>query len=362
MTPDCASSAPGAIVYKVTMSGHFSPFSAQTGDFEGLPGLYLAHFLDALPIDADRRCALLAEANMAPEALSGSRRVALSRVLELIEAIDRQARPGWHIRPALDMEAAHHGPLGVAVISAPTVADALDTLTRFEVVRAPFVHLQSMSADKTWRVRIISTTATDGPWPVLMEINLLALAGLIRRLLGAGANRLRLRMPRCYRPWKRQLLEVLPRQIEIAGADYCLAVPGEMLQQACPLADARLHEDAVSRCQSLMAERFDCGPLEAEIRRRLLADIAHPPRQVDMARALGLSSRSLHRRLGERGRSYRRLLGEVRAGVAAYRLRYSRDPVSSIASDLGYQDTANFGRACRRWFGCSPGRLRRGPD
>jgi len=32
--------------------------------------------------------------------------------------------------------------------------------------------------------------------------------------------------------------------------------------------------------------------------------------------------------------------------------------VAELAYRLGYEDTANFNRACRRWFGKSPGRLR----
>jgi len=30
-----------------------------------------------------------------------------------------------------------------------------------------------------------------------------------------------------------------------------------------------------------------------------------------------------------------------------------------VSQSLGYEDAANFGRACRRWFGMAPSRYRR---
>ena len=32
--------------------------------------------------------------------------------------------------------------------------------------------------------------------------------------------------------------------------------------------------------------------------------------------------------------------------------------IAEVSTSLGYEDPANFGRACRRWFGMAPGRYR----
>lgn len=329
--------------------------SGTTGN--GLPGLYLAHFLETLLPDPARRKALLDAAGLDDD-LGARPDVALATVLDLIERIDRQARPGWHIAPALAMEATHHGPLGVAVVTAATVQDALATLTSLEAVRAAFVHIQPEPDAAGWQARLLARAEPTGPWRLLMEINLLALAGLIRRLLAPASRDLQLTLPGGYRAWQQHLHQALPDQVHPTGADYRLALPRAVLARPCRLADPRLHADAVERCKSILAERRGGGALEADIRRRLLALPGRPPGLATMARQLGLSRRTLHRRLQADGLSYRDLVGQVQATVAADRLRHTRLPIARIAEELGYQDTANFGRACRRWFGCPPGELR----
>jgi AraC-like DNA-binding protein len=77
------------------------------------------------------------------------------------------------------------------------------------------------------------------------------------------------------------------------------------------------------------------------------------------ARRVHLSRRTLNRRLAELGTSYRAVLeAHLRARADAL-LRDPNLTVSDVASRLGYDDTANFGRACRRWFGMPPGRVRK---
>lgn len=73
---------------------------------------------------------------------------------------------------------------------------------------------------------------------------------------------------------------------------------------------------------------------------------------------LHISVRSLNRRLHDEGTSYR----EIRMGVldewAQRYLNDTSDSVESIAASLGYRDAANFRRAFRNRFGCTPAQYR----
>ena len=82
------------------------------------------------------------------------------------------------------------------------------------------------------------------------------------------------------------------------------------------------------------------------------------PRREDIARHLGLTDRTLQRRLQEEHTSFQSLLDAVRRELAASHLADGRYSLDQIADLLGFADPSNFFRASRRWFGVSPGRYR----
>jgi len=79
---------------------------------------------------------------------------------------------------------------------------------------------------------------------------------------------------------------------------------------------------------------------------------------VDSAAALGISERTLQRRLGEFGLSYNSLVERIRYELAQRYLQQAHLPLTEIAYLLGYSELSAFSRAFRRWAGDSPQRLR----
>jgi AraC-like DNA-binding protein len=77
------------------------------------------------------------------------------------------------------------------------------------------------------------------------------------------------------------------------------------------------------------------------------------------ASAIGMSVRTLQRRLAESGSSYSRLIEQERLRTAVRLLADPSVRVTDVAIDLGYSDLANFTHAFRRWTGVSPSEFRR---
>jgi AraC-like DNA-binding protein len=77
------------------------------------------------------------------------------------------------------------------------------------------------------------------------------------------------------------------------------------------------------------------------------------------ARALGVSPRTLHRRLREEGASFRGVRDSVRRESAIARLARTDDAIAAIAADLGYSEPSAFFRAFVGWTGVAPSEYRR---
>jgi AraC-like DNA-binding protein len=95
--------------------------------------------------------------------------------------------------------------------------------------------------------------------------------------------------------------------------------------------------------------------LRAELRRRLPRGTADKP---SVARAMGMSARTLARRLQEEGTRYAAVLDETRRSIA---LDLLDGPVAvyEVSFLLGYSEPSTFHRAFRRWTGESPEAWRR---
>ena len=77
----------------------------------------------------------------------------------------------------------------------------------------------------------------------------------------------------------------------------------------------------------------------------------------EVCRELGVSSRTLSRRLTSEGYTFAGLVDALRSDLAK---RYLREPeltISKIAWLLGYRQTSSFTHAFKRWTGKIPSRV-----
>jgi AraC-like DNA-binding protein len=118
---------------------------------------------------------------------------------------------------------------------------------------------------------------------------------------------------------------------------------------------ARL-SDAVSARYLARIERHN---MEARVRTVLTQRLQHgEPTQEEVAEILNVSARTLQRKLGDSGTTFRRILDETRHAQALAHLSVPHVSVSEITHLLGFSCSASFTRAFRRWTGLTPSEWR----
>jgi AraC-like DNA-binding protein len=101
----------------------------------------------------------------------------------------------------------------------------------------------------------------------------------------------------------------------------------------------------------------DLGSVVRQIVTTLLPD--GYPDLASVAKMLGLSARTLQRRLSDEGMTYACVVARIRLDVAQRMLEHPTRKVIEVALDLGYSDQPHFTRAFARWTGLAPVAFRR---
>ncbi|MEQ9694123.1 helix-turn-helix domain-containing protein [Shimia sp. SDUM112013] len=137
-----------------------------------------------------------------------------------------------------------------------------------------------------------------------------------------------------------------------------LVLPLSVLSLPIPTYDPKLRDYLVAYGERLLKDRPDPNPsLRARIEGVLTG--ALPDRLVcadEVASSLGMSARTMARRLKEDGLSFREIVDDLRLSLAKTYLE-SGYSVTEVGFLLDYSDTASFSTAFKRWTGQSPRRF-----
>jgi AraC-like DNA-binding protein len=130
--------------------------------------------------------------------------------------------------------------------------------------------------------------------------------------------------------------------------------PSSLLDEPLPQSDPESSSQLQQQCQVLIGKLSKHGRFVDHVRMLILSRPGYFPDIDYVAEKLGMSVRTLRRRLQVQDSSYRSLLDEIRYGLAQEYLGTTGLPMEEIATLLGYTEPGNFTHAFRRWSGTSP--------
>jgi AraC-like DNA-binding protein len=124
--------------------------------------------------------------------------------------------------------------------------------------------------------------------------------------------------------------------------------------------DPYLNDLLLKYCEAALADkRGDMSQLRTKVENAISSLLPHGRVLVgDVAHNLGMSERTLGRKLADEGLNFTQILQQLRRDLAVRYLDDRRLQVSKIAWLLGFHDVSAFTHACKRWTGKAPSQMR----
>jgi AraC-like DNA-binding protein len=305
-----------------------------------------------------RRVGLPVEALFADDVLVED--VVLARVLE-IGAVELGC-PDLGLRVAARQDVSLLGPLALAIQNAPSIGEALEATSRYLFVHAPGMRIWLQPDPDGVRgveaLRYDVTPPGIAPPRQGTDVSLGSLHRAIVSLVGGSYGLRTVDLP--HQP-------LAPRHVyeDFFGAQVRFGRPAALLRLPSSLGDLPL----VVRDESVRQMALDFLARQSPVGDAVLASQTRgvlqqllgtgAPSITVVAHLLDLHPRTLQRRLADEGTTFAAVLDDVRRDVARRHLVATELPLSQVAGLLGFSEQAVLSRACRRWWGLTPGDVRR---
>lgn len=323
-----------------------------------LPGAYVKDLVELAGRWKVTPAALLAGLPITAEQLADPTTRVPLRVVEAIVTRAQQLthEPALAIHVGTQMRLSSHGFLGFAAMTAGTVREALELACRFASTRTSAIAL----ALYVERGRASLVIEERTPLGALRELVVLALVVGLRQLGEALTGQpLDDGHGDCAFP-EPAYVRGLPgaERLRFDQPAHRLVFPARVLELPLTSADPIAMKLAREQCERELAAVVDAG-LPGRIRATLVAHGDALPALDDVARELRMSTRTIKRKLAERGTSFSEIRDDLRRQRALLLVDDHALAIHEIAQRLGYSELPNFTRAFRKWTGVTPQAYRR---
>ncbi|WP_437615199.1 AraC family transcriptional regulator [Sorangium sp. So ce834] len=307
---------------------------------------------------------LLRAAGVSPEALAAPDELVPYASLSSLWALMLERLPGepLGLTYARWIPVSVVGIVGHVVRHSETLRDAVAVYGRFFRLMDP--HLRIVVEE---RGEVIHLALEHEPRVVAMaepiEMMVATLARFIALYLDGAARPLEAMFRHPRRHPTPLYEEALGAPVRFEAAATGLVYDARVLDAPLVGADPSVRDYLVRHAEQLLAARAapaGAAPLDARVRALIGERLDRGEvDQARIARALGMSTRSLQRALKDLGTSFTAQLDEARRGKAIELLRRRDLALQEIAFLLGYGEPRHFYRSFRRWTGTTPGEYRR---
>lgn len=301
---------------------------------------------------------LLAHANLAPEIVDDPNGIITgAQELLLQEAFVRATRElsGIWLRMGLQYRLMSFGPLGLAVLAAGTFGAGLRYMSSFRALTYSLMEYRPIEEDgELIAIEVDDRYVAAECREFCHERGLGAATRVLNDMHPGLSPILRIETMLDSGRGRRDCVAELGAPVVFDAPVTRLILKPGAAATPLPMANPLLEQTYGDLCTRLIDEAQVSDELVNQLYKLLIRETRHFRTAPEASRQLGLSERTLYRRLAAQGLTFGQVLDRVREQRASYLLDNSELSIEQIAESLGFAEAASFSRAFKRWTGRSP--------
>ena len=266
---------------------------------------------------------------------------------------EREGYFDWGFRAAQQLDLSVLGQFGTNLLQQPTLKMALETFVRTITAEALNSHFELTRQGKYFWLVLWGYRGAPAGRSVIELYDLEWMCKLVQSALGNQWRPPAVHLQCASLPEGLAASEISAGDIRYSSTMTAIAIPEAMM--AMPMSRYRSVQATETGNQRNNTVETDFA---TSLRLLLAGYLDEGLTITDCADLVGMSERTLQRRLAQHETTYNKLLDQTRFDAAKQFLQDKSISVSNIGFELGYTNSANFTRAFRRWTGLSPRQYR----
>ena len=281
--------------------------------------------------------------------------VPADKYAELLETVARNTNPYIGLDLGESLAIRDLGVIGHAMSASATVGDALAVLSRY---------LYVLSHSNTFRVdigeeKVVCTYTVTILQPDLVrqdaEFTLSLITTLIRKLSGRRFRPRSIEFSHSQLASTKRHQSLFDCEMVFDRRKNRMHFSRKVLDYPVLTADQSHLEALIYYLDSRLCLRSEEDDLQAKVRHLISISLGDGlPDLNQVASHLGMSGRTLQRKLGEEGVVFSDMVEAVCRSIALEYVLHTSYSFTDIALMLGYNDLSSFSRAFKRWTGMGP--------
>ncbi|MEH6549419.1 MAG: AraC family transcriptional regulator [Pseudomonadales bacterium] len=319
------------------------------------PAQYVILLIDLVESLGGKRNMLLQGTTLSQTGIGGiGARVSFEDFTCLVHnALDITGDSGLGLKLGQRLNLSAHAVVGQAFLNCKNLQQVIELFQRFYHLLAPGLTL-SIETGPQRSLMTISSPPEGLHQHFIYELLYGAILNTIRTLLNKPNLTLQMAFPYPEPLHSADYRELLGPDLLFDAMEGSISLDTNLLEEPLPSSNQALLALYEQECARLLADLEEDSSIGERTLNLLRKLEGHYPSMPQAAQMLNLGSRTYRRRLEQENESYQTILDKVRAEHATHYLCNTQLPLTTIAYQLGFNDSSNFRRAYIKWTGLSP--------